>query len=130
MFVQILLDTHAFIWWVLGDASLSNLARAEIGDSNNHCFVSAASAWEVTTKYRLGRLPQAAPLAADFPGMVVQQGFIPLALTLVHATRSGAFAQAHKDPFDRMIAAQAIVEGMPVVSIDAQLDQFGIRRIW
>jgi PIN domain nuclease of toxin-antitoxin system len=128
--VQILLDTHAFIWWVLGDISLSGTARGHIGDPNNECFVSAASAWEVTTKYRLGKLPQAAPLAADFPRMVVQQGFIPLALTTVHAARSGAFAQAHKDPFDRMLAAQAIIEGMPIVSNDTQLDQFGITRIW
>ena len=87
--MQIIIDTHAFIWWVLGDVSLSEFARAHIGDPTSQCFVSAASAWEVTTKYRLGKLPQAAPLAANFPGMVVQQGFIPLALTTVHAARSG-----------------------------------------
>jgi PIN domain nuclease of toxin-antitoxin system len=128
--VHILIDTHAFIWWVLGDVSLSFSARSHIDDPNNLCFVSAASAWEVTTKHRLGKLPHAAPLAANFPGIVVQQGFIPLALTVVHAARSGAFTQAHQDPFDRMIAAQAIVEGMPIVSIDRQFDQFGISRIW
>ena len=128
--MQILIDTHAFIWWVLGDFKMSAAARAHIADPNNQCFVSAASAWEVTTKYRLGKLPQAAPLAVNFPGMVVGQGFIPLSLTIIHAARSGAFTQTHKDPFDRMIAAQAIVEGMPVVSIDRQFDQFGVNRIW
>jgi len=128
--VQILLDTHAFIWWVLGDNSLSATARGHIADPNNACFVSAASAWEVTTKHRLGKLPQAAALAANFPAIVVRQGFIPLAITTVHAAHSGAFAQAHKDPFDRMIAAQAIIEGMPVISNDPQLDQFGIARLW
>ena len=87
--MQILVDTHAFIWWVLGDPRLSAAARAHIGDPDNLCFVSAASAWEVTTKYRLGKLPQPAPLAADFPRIVIQQGFVPLALTLLHAAQSG-----------------------------------------
>jgi PIN domain nuclease of toxin-antitoxin system len=128
--LQILLDTHAFIWWVLGDANLSLVARSHIGDANNDCFVSAASAWEVTTKYRLGKLPQAAQLAANFSEIVVQQGFIPLALTMVHAARAGPSLKFHRDPFDRMIVAQALIDGMAVISIDPQLDQFGITRIW
>lgn len=128
--MQLIVDTHAFIWWVLGDQNLSGTARAHIADPNNQCFVSAASAWEVTTKHRLGKLAQAAPLATNFLGIVFQQGFIPLAITTTHAVRSGAFTQRHKDPFDRMIAAQAIIEGMQVVSNDSQLDQFGVTRIW
>jgi PIN domain nuclease of toxin-antitoxin system len=128
--VQLLLDTHAFIWWVLGDPSLSAVAQAHIGDPANQVFVSAASAWEVTTKYRLGRLPQAAPLAADFPRIVVSQGFIPLAITMQHAARAGSFLVPHRDPFDRMLGAQALIENMPIVSSDAALDQFGVVRIW
>lgn len=128
--MQLLLDTCTFIWWIAGDPTLTAVARAPIADPNNQCFVSAASAWEISTKYRLGKLPQAAPLAANFAGEAFRNGFIPLPITAVHASHAGAFTQPHRDPFDRMIAAQAFLEGMPVASPDRQLDQFGIVRIW
>jgi PIN domain nuclease of toxin-antitoxin system len=118
------------IWWVLGDATLSAPARQFIVDPANQIFVSAASAWEISTKYRLGKLPNAAQLARQFPQTVFGQGFIPLPVTIQHAIMSGAFTAAHPDPFDRMLAAQSIIEHMPIMSIDSKLDLFGVNRIW
>jgi PIN domain nuclease of toxin-antitoxin system len=128
--VRALLDTHTLIWWLLGDPSLSATARQFIADPDNQIFVSAASAWEVTTKHRLGRLPGATQLATQFPRIVLGQGFIPLPITIIHALRSGSFAAPHKDPFDRMLAAQSVIENIPILSNDPQIDQFGASRVW
>jgi PIN domain nuclease of toxin-antitoxin system len=128
--VQVFLDTHTLIWWVLGDPSLSLPARQVIGDPTNQIFVSAASAWEITTKYRIGRLPAAAQLATGLPRILSSQGFIPLQITVLHACMAGLLQGTHKDPFDRMLATQAMPTKMPIVSNDPALDQFSVARIW
>ncbi len=128
--MRVLLDTHALIWWLAGDDQLPPAARKAIADESNEVFVSAASAWEVATKHRLGRLPGAGPLAVDFAREIRAQGFEPLPISMEHGQVAGAWQSAHRDPFDRMLAAQARGEMMAVVSNDAVFDDFGVARIW
>ena len=128
--MRALLDTHALLWWLAGDKQLSARARKTIGDEDHEIYVSAASAWEVTTKARIGKLPSAGPLAVDFAREVRNQGFIALAITIEHGQVAGGLAGNHRDPFDRMLIAQALEEKMALVSNDARFDDFGVRRIW
>ena len=128
--MRILLDTHALIWWLAGDAQLSGVARAAIDDEANEVFVSAASAWEVATKHRLGKLPGAGPLAVDFAREVRAQGFAPLAITLEHGQVAGSLPTEHRDPFDRMLVAQAREEKLALISNERAFDGLGITRIW
>lgn len=128
--MRLLLDTHALIWWLAGDGALSRVARDAIGDENNEVFVSAASAWEIATKHRIGKLPQAAILAADISGAIVQQGFQELAITLVHAQIAGALPGQHRDPFDRMLIAQALHEHMTLVSQENFFGRYGVQILW
>ena len=128
--LRLLLDTHAFLWWLDGDRRLSRRARLLVGDERNEIFVSAASAWEITTKARLGKLPGAADVAADVPGAVASQNFLPLAISLGHAQAAGRLGGAHRDPFDRMLAAQSLIEGMPLVTNDAAFQSFSVPAVW
>jgi len=128
--VKVLLDTCTLIWATLSPKSLTPKARRAIADQNNIILVSAASAWEIATKVRLGRLPGVKRLEEDFPDAINNAGYRPLAIDTESALRAGRFASAHRDPFDRMIAAQALGLDIPVVSPDSLLDDFGVRRIW
>ncbi|MCX5760721.1 MAG: type II toxin-antitoxin system VapC family toxin [Gemmatimonadetes bacterium] len=128
--MRILLDTHALLWWLDGDGRLSKRARAAIGDVRTTCLVSAASAWEITTKARLGKLPGALAVAADVSACLRSQQFTPLDISVDHAQRAGSLPGAHRDPFDRMLIAQAHAENLPVVSNDEVFDGFGVVRIW
>ena len=128
--MRLLLDTHALLWWLAGDAQLSKPAREAIADETNEVLVSAASAWEVTTKHRLGKLPGAGPLAVDFAREVRRQGFQPLPITLEHGQVAGALVGTHRDPFDRMLVAQAREEKLALVSNEQLFDEFGVMRIW
>jgi PIN domain nuclease of toxin-antitoxin system len=109
---------------------LSRAAATLIADPGNTVLVSAASAWEISTKVRLGRLPEAERLESDFAGWVERAGYVARGVTLEDGIRAGRFVAKHQDPWDRMIAAQAIGDGIPVISVDAKLDEFGVRRIW
>lgn len=128
--MRILLDTHALLWWLAGDSSLPLAARTAIADPANEIYVSAASAWEVATKHRLGKLPGAGPLAVDFAREVEAQGFLPLPITLAHGQDAGALVLHHRDPFDRMLVAQARSERMVLVSNEAAFDAVGVVRVW
>lgn len=128
--MRVLLDTHALLWWLAGDRSLSLKARRAIADEANEIFVSAASAWEVSTKVRIGKLPNAGPLAVDFAREVRQQGFTGLPISLEHAQVAGALQSEHRDPFDRMLIAQSREEMMALVSNESIFDAFGVQRIW
>jgi PIN domain nuclease of toxin-antitoxin system len=128
--VRLLLDTHALIWWFLDAPQLSAAAYAAIEDEDNEKFVSAASAWEIATKFRLGRLPGAGPLAVDLPGAIAKQGFLPLDITVLHGQRAGALRGTHRDPFDRILMAQAIAERMGLVSNETAFDAYGVHRLW
>jgi len=128
--VRALLDTHALLWWLSDDPALSKPARKFIAETKNTAVVSAASAWEIATKVRLGKLATAAELAADFVGFVEREGFELLPISPDHAIRAGLLPGPHKDPFDRMLIAQAQAEGVPVVTNERVFDAYGIRRIW
>jgi PIN domain nuclease of toxin-antitoxin system len=128
--MRILLDTHALLWWLAGDSRLSKRARATITDEMNEIFVSAASAWEVATKHRLGKLPTAGALAVDFGREMRGQGFRELSISWGHAQTAGALTGPHRDPFDRMLIAQATIERMALVSNEERFDAYGVTRIW
>ena len=128
--VRLLLDTHARLWWLDGDRRLPLKVRRAIADDTNTILVSAASAWEITTKARIGKLPGARDVAADVAGCVAGQGFSPLDITVLHAQRAGGFAGAHRDPFDRMLIAQAQLEDLALVSDDDVFDDCQVRRFW
>jgi PIN domain nuclease of toxin-antitoxin system len=128
--VRALLDTHTLLWWFSDDPSLSSLARQFTADIENFAIVSAASAWEIAIKVRLGKLPTAEGLAADFENYLEREGFDPLPITLDHAIRAGLLPGFHKDPFDRMLIAQAQAESLPIISNDEIFDEYGVRRIW
>ena len=128
--MRLLLDTHALIWWLAGDETLSRRAREAIGDEANSVAVSAASAMEVATKFRLGKLPNAALLAQAFEATIADQGFAELAITVRHARAAGELNIAHKDPFDRLLIAQAHAEDMTLVSNETLFDGFAVKRIW
>jgi PIN domain nuclease of toxin-antitoxin system len=128
--MHLLLDTHALLWWLSDDPALGKRARSAIASTRNTVLVSAASAWEVATKVRLGKLNGAAGLAADFAGHIEREGFEPLPVSIDHAARAGLLAGAHKDPFDRMLVAQAQAENVALVTNETLFDAFGVRCIW
>ncbi len=128
--MRLLLDTHAFLWWLDGDRRLPVRLRRLIGDEANTIHVSAATAWEIATKARLGKLPGALDVAADVGGAVAAQGFVALPVTIPHAQRAGALPGPHKDPFDRMLIAQSQMEDVPLVSVEAVFDGYGVSRMW
>jgi PIN domain nuclease of toxin-antitoxin system len=128
--LRLLLDTHALIWWTIDLARLSTPARAAIADPDNDIFVSAVSAMEVTTKHRLGKLPSAARLARAFEAEVAAEGFAGLAISVRHGEMAGAMRIQHKDPFDRLLIAQALVEGMTLISNETVFDETGVNRLW
>jgi PIN domain nuclease of toxin-antitoxin system len=128
--VRLLLDTHALLWWLDGDRRLSLRARRAIASESNAILVSAASAWEITTKARLGKLPGATEVAADVAACVAAQGFLSLDITLLHAQRAGSLPSTHRDPFDRMLIAQSQIEDVALVTDDEAFDAFDVRRFW
>jgi PIN domain nuclease of toxin-antitoxin system len=127
--LRLLLDTHTLLWWLSEDSALPQAMRRLIGRSGD-VIVSAASAWEIGTKFRLGRLPTAAELVGDFEGYLVRERFQSLPISAAHGVRAGLLPGPHRDPFDRMLAAQAQLEGFSIVSNDEVFDNFGVRRVW
>jgi PIN domain nuclease of toxin-antitoxin system len=128
--LALLLDTHAFLWWLAGDARLSRKARLAVGDPAAVVLVSAASVWEITTKHRLGKLPGVATIVHDLAGAIASQAFTVLPITAVHAQRAGLLAGPHRDPFDRMLIAQARSEDLELVSNERVFDSYGVSRVW
>ena len=125
-----LLDTHALLWWVTGNSRLSAAAYAAIDDGNNVVFVNAASAWEIATKHRLGRLPEANDIALDVKGRMTAEGFRELVITLEDGEYAGRLPGHHQDPFDRIIIAQALIRNLAIVSNERVFDQYGVNRVW
>lgn len=128
--MKLLLDTHTLLWWLEGDRKLSQPVRRLIGNSSTEVLVSAASVWEIATKARIGKLPGALKIATGLLDAVAGQGFTPLAITLAHSQRAGWLPGAHRDPFDRMLAAQALELDVPIASTDRVFEGYGLRRIW
>lgn len=127
--MRLLLDTHALLWWLAGDERLPVRARVTI-DASPEVYVSAASAWEIATKVRIGKLPDAISLAHDFSRHLAGQGFRGLDVTVEHGQRAGLLPDPHKDPFDRMLIAQALAENLVLVSNEEAFDQCGVLRLW
>ena len=128
--MRLLLDTHTFFWWFSGSSRLSLPARQAIEDDGNDVMVSAASAWEIATKHRIGKLPDAAALALDITGAIAGQNFEELAITVEDAARAGALPGPHRDPFDRMLIAQAQSRNLVLISSESLFDRYGVRRLW
>ena len=128
--MRLLLDTHTLLWWLTENSSLQDSARKLIANKNNDVLVSAASAWEIATKVRLGKLPVAIDLAHDFTAYLERERFDSLAVTAEHGIRAGLLPGPHKDPFDRMLIAQALAENLAIVSNDVVFDGYGVKRAW
>ncbi len=128
--MRLLLDTHALLWWLFDDPKLPDTPRGLLADPDNEVMVSSASAWEICTKHRIGKLPAAAPLVEDIPGWLKRAGFTELPISIRHAQKAGKWPQPHRDPFDRMLAAQSLLEDLPIVGRDDALATFGVQLIW
>ena len=119
MGMSYLIDTHILLWWIFDNPKLHPPCRDIISNRAHRIFVSSASAWEIATKYRIGKLPEAKELVEQYSQILYQVEFIELALTSAHALRAGSLPITHKDPFDRMIIAQAELENLPLITCDA-----------
>lgn len=128
--MRVLLDTHALIWWFSDDPSLPQTVRGILADTDNTLVVSAASAWELAIKYQQGKLRKVADLVSDFSGRIGREGFQLLPISAEHGIRAGLLPAPHKDPFDRMLIAQAQAENMPIISNDVIFESYGVRRLW
>lgn len=128
--MRLLLDTHALLWWLIDSPKLTPVARAAIADPENETLVSAVVAWECATKYRLGKLPQAEHFVARVDDVMRRAGMDPLMVTLAHALRAGSYPATHGDPFDRMLAAQAELDDLILVTRDPAFRQFPVNVLW
>lgn len=125
---NLLLDTHALLWWATGHKGLSRKVRRLIESEGMRIFVSAATAWEIATKVRLGKLKWTGRESVE--SYCVGQRFELMSITLAHGERAGSWPQEHGDPFDRMLAAQSELERMPLATNDRQIEVFGVKTVW
>jgi PIN domain nuclease of toxin-antitoxin system len=128
--MRLLLDSHAFLWFVGGNSSLSAAARAAIEDSDNEKYVSHATAWEVAIKVSLSKLKLQVGYHELFPGALLANGFRELALHFQHFDELLSLPVHHRDPFDRILVAQARVDGLSILSCDSRLAVYGVPLIW
>lgn len=128
--VKVLLDTHAFLWALIEPVKLSPKVRRLLEDGGTDVVVSAASAWEIATKFRLGKLSGSEQVVADYPGALRGLCATQMAITSEHALKAGLWDVVHRDPFDRMLAAQSVLEDLPLISCDAAMQQFAIEVVW
>lgn len=128
--MRLLLDTHALLWWWKDDPKLPPQARSAMSDVTNDVFVSAVSGWEIATKVRKGQMPEMRDNLSTFEEDLADDRFHRLAVTIQHGLRGGSLPDGHKDPFDRLLAAQALVENMTVVTRDPEIAAFGCKVLW
>ena len=128
--MKLLLDTHAFYWWHTGDVALSPNARAAIADGQNEKHVSAITAWELVAKFRSCKEPGFGGIAVDVADAIAAQGFTELAIAVRHAEVAAHLPLHHKDPMDRFLIAQAIVEDMTIVTIDRVFANYSAKLLW
>jgi PIN domain nuclease of toxin-antitoxin system len=127
--VKVLVDSQVLFWWYSEPSKLSKRANSTIRDGDNTVFISAATAWELSIKTALGKL-NALQFVMDFSTYLEEEGFVELPIATSHAIRAGLLPARHKDPFDRLLVAQAQELSIPVVSSDRALDTYGVIRIW
>lgn len=128
--MRALLDTHAFIWFATGDSRLGAAAERVIRTGSHNLLLSVASVWEMAIKAGLGRLSLSLPLEQFVPEQMAANRIALLPVAIDHALHVAGLPQHHRDPFDRMLVAQARAEGVPLISADPELDRYGIRRLW
>ena len=128
--MQLLVDTHSVLWYAFGSSKLSAKAKILIDDPQNDCFLSIASPWEVGIKVSTGKLTLTKPVEAFFADQVRLLSLQMLPITLAHIARVAILPFHHRDPFDRMLAAQSLTDSLPLVSADAAFDAYGIQRLW
>ncbi len=127
--MKYLLDTHVLLWWLDNDPALSTKASRAISSGDNEIFISTATAWELAIKNHSGKLE--IPRVLDgFESKLSDEGFFTLEISIKHALRAGALPNHHKDPFDRMLVAQAQAEDLSLISNDSMFDHYGVRRVW
>ena len=128
--MRLLLDTHTLLWAMLGSSRLGSNARSALATETNEVFVSVVCIWEIATKVRIGKMETPGDLLIDPRTALTSLGFRDLPLTLNHANLGGSLPNPHKDPFDRMLAAHALLEGLTLVSADSIFDAFAVARLW
>lgn len=128
--MRVLVDTHALLWAILGDTRLSRPAHDILSRFETEVFVSSASAWEISIKYHLGKLPHAENFVGKISRRIEELGFLALPISIEHADRAGSLPGKHRDPFDRILIAQAQLENLILISNEQLFDSYGIERIW
>jgi PIN domain nuclease of toxin-antitoxin system len=128
--MRVLLDTHAFIWWVTNDSQLSDAARAYIADPDNDVFLSTASAWEIVIKVNIGKLILPEPPESYIPSRLASNQLESLPIQMNHVLQVSALPNHHRDPFDRILIAQSQVEQMPILTADNLIAQYSVNVIW
>jgi PIN domain nuclease of toxin-antitoxin system len=127
--MEVILDTHAFLWWVNEPNRLSKRAHSILTNTDNAILVSAAVAWELSIKVNLGKL-DALALLTGLTARLQKEGFTELPVSIAHATRAGLLPLHHRNPFDRLLVAQAQDLGIPILSADELLDRYDVKRVW
>ena len=128
--MNLLLDTHIFLWFVFADAALNNYARSLIEDQANTKFVSMVSLWEMAIKHSIGKLPLTLPFPEFMEQQLQEGGFILLPVNFDHTAQVSSLPLHHRDPFDRLIIAQSMAEGMAIVSANGAFDAYSVSRLW
>jgi PIN domain nuclease of toxin-antitoxin system len=128
--LRLLLDTHALVWWSADDPTLPTAAARSINDPDTTVYVSAASVWEISIKFSLGKLPGMGTFVADLRNGIAIEGMVELPIGHHHAVHAGTLEIPHKDPFDRLLIAQAQLEDLVLVSNERLFDRFGVQRLW
>jgi PIN domain nuclease of toxin-antitoxin system len=128
--MNLLLDTHTFLWFIAGSENLSPKSRKLIENEANRVFLSAASLWEIAIKVSLGKLTLSEPFETLVPAQLEMNSIELLGISVSHTSRVASLPFHHRDPFDRLLVAQALTEEIPIVSADEKLDAYGVTRLW
>lgn len=128
--MRVILDSHAFLWWLLDDPQLSDSSREIIGQPENDIVVSAITGYELTAKAARGRIALPGNPATFVGSRLSSEGFVSLPIGLEHATRAAVLPDIHRDPFDRILVAQAQIEGLPILTADPLIARYDVETIW